>query len=125
MNLFVGFRAVFETPREGKVQLSVAGATLYRIYLNGKFFAWGPARGPHDYFRVDSWEITPLLSEGRNLICIEVAGYNVASYYVINQPSFLQAEVASNSSVLASTGGSGSQFESTILSERVQKVQRY
>ena len=51
MNLFVGFRAVFEAPREGQVHLSVAGATLYRIYLNGKFFGWGPARGPHDYFQ--------------------------------------------------------------------------
>jgi alpha-L-rhamnosidase len=125
MNLFVGFRAVFETPRRGKADLRVAGATLYRIYLNGKFFAWGPARGPHDYFRVDSWEITPLLREGRNLLCIEVAGYNVNSYYVLNQPSFLMAEVTSDSSVLASTGGAGNQFEATIVSERVQKVQRY
>ena len=125
MNLFVGFRAVFETPREGDVHLRVAGATLYRIYLNGRFFASGPARGPHDYFRVDSWEITPLLNEGSNLLCIEVAGYNVNSYYVLNQPSFLQAEVESNSHVLTSTGGDGNQFEATILSERVQKVQRY
>src|SRR5579863_21236 len=125
MNLFVGFRAVFETPREGKAKLRVAGATLYRIYLNGEFFAWGPARGPHDCFRVDSWDITLLLSEGRNLLCIEVAGYNVNSYYVLNQPSFLRAEVTSNSSVLASTGGAGNQFKVTILSERVQKVQRY
>jgi alpha-L-rhamnosidase len=125
MNLFVGFRAVFEAPREGKVQLSVAGATLYRIYLNGRFFGWGPARGPHDYFRFDTWDITPLLGEGGNLVCIEVASYNINSYYVLNQPSFLQAEVATNSSVLASTGGAGSQFQATILSERVQKVQRY
>ena len=125
MNLFVGFRAVFEAPRKGNVKLRVAGATLYRIYLNGKFFAWGPARGPHDYFRVDSWEITPLLSDGKNLLCIEVAGYNVNSYYVLNQPSFLMAEVTSNSSVLVSTGGAGVQFKATILSERVQKVQRY
>ena len=125
MNLSVGFRAVFEAPREDKVQLSVAGATLYRIYLNGEFFGWGPARGPHDYFRVDSWDITPPLNEGRNLLSIEVAGYNVNSYYVLNQPSFLQAEVTAKSSVLASTGGSGSQFKATILSERLQKVQRY
>ncbi len=125
MNLFVGFRAVFEAPRQGKVQLSVAGATLYRIYLNGRFFGWGPARGPHDFFRFDSWDITSLLAESRNLLCIEVAGYNVNSYYVLNQPSFLQAEVAEHSMVLASTGGDGNQFQATILSERVQKVQRY
>ena len=59
--------------------------------------------------------------------CIELgfAGYNVNSFYVLNQPSFLQAEVTTGSSVLASTGGTGNAFEATILSERLQKVQRY
>ncbi len=111
MNLFVGFRAVFETPQKGNAKLCVAGATLYRIYLNGKFFAWGPARGPHDYFRVDSWDITPHLGEGTNLLCIEVAGYNVNSYYVL-ESALIPAggEVTSNLSVLASTSGAGSEF---------------
>ena len=125
MNLFVGFRAIFEAPSGQQVQLRVAGSTLYRIYLNGEFFASGPARGPHDHYRVDLWEIAPLLATGKNSVCIEVAGYNVNSFYILNQPSFLQAEVATNSMVLASTGGSGVSFEARILSERVQKVQRY
>ena len=125
MNLFVGFRAIFEAPSGQHVQLRVAGSTLYRIYLNGEFFASGPARGPHDHYRVDLWEIEPLLTTGKNSVCIEVAGYNINSYYILNQPSFLQAEIATDSRVLASTGGSGVSFEAKILSERVQKVQRY
>lgn len=125
MNLFVGFRAAFERPREREVHLRIAGATLYRIYLNGVFLAWGPARGPHGYYRTDLLDIGALLTEGTNILCIEVAGYNVNSYYILNQPSFLQAEVATPSSVLASTGGPGNPFAATILSERVQKVQRY
>ena len=125
MNLFVGFRAIFDAPSGQHVQLRVAGSTLYRIYLNGEFFASGPARGPHDHYRLDLWEIAPLLATGKNSVCIEVAGYNINSYYILNQPSFLQAEVATDSIVLASTGGSGVPFEARILSERVQKVQRY
>ena len=125
MNLFVGFRAIFEAPSGQQVQLRVAGSTLYRVYLNGEFFASGPARGPHDHYRVDLWEIAPLLATGKNSVCIEVAGYNINSYYILNQPSFLQAEVATDSIVLASTGGSGVSFEAKVLSERVQKVQRY
>ena len=125
MNLFVGFRAVFEGSREQEVYLRVAGATLYRIYLNGEFLAWGPARGPYGYFRTDLFNLAPLLADGKNILCVEVAGYNVNSFYVLNQPSFLQAEVTTGASVLASTGGTGNAFEATILSERLQKVQRY
>ena len=125
MNLWVGFRAAFEAPPGKHIDLRMAGSTLYRVYLNGEFYAWGPARGPHDHFRVDLWEITPRLVKGRNFVCVEVAGYNINSYYILNQPSFLQAEVATDSEVLASTGGSGQPFEATILTQRVQKVQRY
>ncbi len=125
MNLWVGFRAAFEAPSGKHIYLRMAGSTLYRVYLNGKFHAWGPARGPKDHFRVDLLDITPLLVKGRNFICVEVAGYNINSYYVLNQPSFLQAEVATDSEVLASTGGGGQPFEATILPQRVQKVQRY
>src|SRR5271156_1572825 len=83
MNLFVGFRAIFEAPPGQHVQLRVAGSTLYRIYLNGEFLASGPARGPHDHYRVDLWEIAPLLATGKNSVCIEVAGYNINSYYIL------------------------------------------
>ena len=125
MNLWVGFRAAFEPPSGKNIYLRMAGSTLYRAYLNGEFFAWGPARGPHDHYRVDLWDITPRLVKGRNSVCVEVAGYNINSYYILNQPSFLQAEVATDSEVLASTGGGGQPFEATLLPQRVQKVQRY
>jgi alpha-L-rhamnosidase len=125
MNLFVGFRAVFNLPPGKQAFLRVAASTLYRTFVNGKFHAWGPARGPHGYYRVDLWEITPLLAKGTNLMAIEVAGYNINSYWILNQPSFLQAEVVTDTEVLASTGGDVRLFEAAILSERVRKVQRY
>jgi alpha-L-rhamnosidase len=125
MNLWVGFRAVFDSPSGKHVYLRMTGCTFYRVYVNGNFHAWGPARGPKDHFRVDLWDITQLLAIGRNSVCVEVAGYNVNSYYVLDQPSFLQAEVTTDSEVLASTAGEGERFEAQILTQRVQKVQRY
>jgi len=124
-NLFVGFRASFEAADQHPVLLRVTGSTVYRIFVNGALRGYGPARGPHDYYRVDEWDLTPDLHSGRNLVALEVAGYNVNSYYLLDQPSFLQAEAVAGTTVLASTAGSGSQFECAILSERVQKVQRY
>ena len=124
-NLTVGFRASFKAPAESPVLLRATGATVYRVFLNGRFLAHGPARGPHGFFRVDEWDLTSKLQPGLNVIAFEVAGYNVNSYSLLDQPSFVQAEVVAGGQVLASTGGKGAPFTCTVLKERVQKVQRY
>jgi alpha-L-rhamnosidase len=124
-NLFVGFRASCEISGQHPVLLRVTGSTIYRIFVNGAFRGYGPARGPHEYYRVDEWDLTPALHAGQNWVALEVAGYNVNSYYLLDQPSFLQAEVVAGENVLASTAGRGHHFEAGILRERLQKVQRY
>ncbi len=124
-NLTVAFRASFDNPTGKKVLLRSAGSTLYRIFLNGKFIGHGPARGPHGWYRVDEIDLTGKLKPGANIVAFEVAGYNVNSFYLLDQPSFLQAELVAGNEVLASTGGSGKPFESGLLADRVQKVQRY
>ncbi len=124
-NLFVGFRAVVEAPADRQVCLRLTASTRYRAWVNGRFCGCGPARAGHGYYRIDEWDITPLLTKGRNVVAIEVAGYNANSYYLLDQPSFLQAEVLVGDRVLAATGSKGLGFEATILDERLQKVQRY
>jgi alpha-L-rhamnosidase len=125
MNLFVGFRATFDHPIKDEATLRIAAATVYRVWVNGEFLACGPARGPHGYYRIDSFDISKMLKPGKNLVAIEVAGYNSNSYALLDQPSFLQAEVVSNMKVLASTAGDGAPFAAQLLNSRVQKVQRY
>ncbi|NLN93141.1 MAG: hypothetical protein GX130_07540 [Candidatus Hydrogenedens sp.] len=125
MNLCLGFRSSFDSPGNGPVQVRITASTLYRLYVNGAFAGHGPARGPRGFYRVDEWDITPLLRAGKNVVAVEVAGYNSNSYYVLDQPSFLQAEVISSNEVLAATGAGDNQFKAHILSERLQKVQRY
>ena len=68
---------------------------------------FGPACGPHGFFRVDEWDITKKLTPGKNLVAIEVAGYNCNSLYLLDQPSFCQAEIVADGRVLASTAGDG------------------
>ena len=123
-NLFVGFRTVVECPSRSDPVLRITASSLYRVYLNGQFVGHGPARGPHGYFRVDEWPLE-CRAAGGNVLAIEVAGYNVNSFYLLDQPAFLQAEVVSNGNVLASTAGQGAGFEAAILKHRLQKVQRY
>ena len=125
LNLTVGFRAVVRQPAAGPTLLRLAGATLYRVFVNGEFAGHGPARAAHGFYRVDEIDLTPRLRPGDNVIAIEVAGYNANSYYLLNQPSFLQAEVVAGDEVLAATAGAGRAFAAKIVTERVTKVQRY
>ena len=123
-NITVGFNASFDRPIRGATCLRVSGSTLYRVFLNGKFIGHGPARGPHGHFRLDVYDLSDRLEPGANRVAIEVAGYNANSYYLLDQPSFLQAEVANEGNVLAATGAATA-FTAEVLPWRVQKVQRY
>ncbi len=124
MNLTLGFRGVFTAGKNDKTQLRIAASTVYRVYLNGKFVGSGPARAGHGYFRVDQYDVTDRVKDGENIVAIEVAGYNVNTYYTTDQPSFLQAEAAVNGNVVLSTGAND-QFEAFEIKERLQKVERY
>ena len=124
-NLFVGFRARFEAAETNATVLRLTASTLYRVFLNGEFVGHGPARAGHGFYRVDEWNLTPQIRKGTNVVAIEVAGYNVNSFYLLDQPSFLQAEVVTGGKVVAWTSDQGGAIEAQLLKERVQKVQRY
>lgn len=141
MNMTLFFTADVQIDDPAGVILRSTGSTIMRIHVNGKFAGYGPARGPHGWFRVDEWDISDKLHQGTNFILIEVAGYNSNSYYLLDQPSFLQAEVVDGKGrVLAATGtdapdpivcptgtaGAPSVFALLdATGRRVQKVQRF
>lgn len=125
MNLFCGFRAVFDVRELCDIHLAVTASSVYRAYLNGEFLMYGPARGPKGMFRVDEISLAKHLQPGRNVLAIEVAGYNVNSYYLLNQPAFCQAEVRMGDTVLAATGIDPAGFQVGVLGHRVQRVARY
>lgn len=125
MNVSAGFRGVFENTKASSAQVRVTASTLYRLFVNGEFVGHGPARGPHGYYRVDEWDISSRLKAGVNVAAIEVAGYNANSYYVLNQPSFVQAEILLDGAAVSATGSGDRPFQGFPIAERMQKVQRY
>ena len=120
-NSFFGFRSVFDARKGDRAVLRITGCSDYRISFNGKHVGWGPARAAKGWFRVD--EIPLDAEDGKNVVAIEVAGYNCNSYCLMDQPPFLQAEIVLGGRIVAATGGAGS-FEAQRL-PRVQKVVRY
>ncbi|MBQ6827346.1 MAG: hypothetical protein IJO46_04965, partial [Thermoguttaceae bacterium] len=133
MNVTLSFGVKFDVAdaeTAKNIVLRSTGSTIMRIHVNGEFAGYGPARGPHGWFRVDEWKIGALLKPGKNSVVIQVAGYNANSYYHLDQPSFLQAEVVDGAgNVLAATSADEKAdvpaFQATYSHARLQKVQRF
>ncbi len=122
MNVTCRFTAAI--PPTPGAMLRMTGSTVYRVFVNGVFMAYGPARGPKGWFRVDEIELTDYLTADENIVLIEVAGYNVNNFYTLDQPSFMQAEIYAGNEILAYTAPVGG-MPCDVVTERVQKVQKY
>ena len=119
-NSFCAIRCHFNGD-SGAAALRVTAAYDYRVRLNGRFVGFGPVRAPEGVFRIDEWKLDAQKDD--NVVEIESAGYNCNSYYFVNQPAFVQAEVLVGGKVVAATG-SGDAFEA-FDAGRVRKVPRF
>lgn len=103
--------------------LHVAAATFYRVFVNDRFVAFGPARTARGYARVD---VLPLAkynaNNDSNVVRIEVVGYNCRSLSTCLQPSFLCAELTKGDAVIACTGRD---FTAAELLQKEQRVERF
>ena len=117
---------VFSAKVSGNAALAlhVAGHTRYQIFVNNRFVAAGPARCGHGWYRAEEYDLTGRLADGENTVAILAAGYNCNSFYLMDQPSFLCAELVRDGKALFATG-TDADFTATAYDERIQKVQRY
>lgn len=120
-NYQAGFICDINALKGEKAYLKITAASLYKIYLNGSFLGYGPARAGHGYVRFDEFDFN--LEKGKNQIFIEVAGYNTKSFYTIKHDSFLMCEINTESGEEYFTGRD---FKGVDLSKvRRQKVTKY
>lgn len=121
MNLTAGFRCIVATTLPmSRVVFNIAMRSIYRIWLDGRFVGYGPARSAHGHVRVDTW--TWDLPPGRHLIALEVQAVNVPAFSTLNEYPFVQAEVQVDDRIVAATGVSG--WEALVPGARVQRVAR-
>ena len=121
MNVTLVFKA--KCTQSSKAVLRITGSSYYNVYINGDFLAVGPARAAHGYFRVD--ELPICLDKANNEIKIIVFGYAANSFYHLDQPSFLCAEIETENGIIAHTDENGTSFSAEEWLGKIQKVQRY
>lgn len=120
VNCRVQFKTVCE--KAENVFLHIATSGVYQLWINGKFVSYGPARAGKNHFRMENIDISSFLTNEKNTVVIEVAGYYCSNFYIMQQDSFLQAEIVSEGKALAQTG---KDFTARINPYYVQKIQRY
>ena len=127
MNVAAAFRLAIDLPEAaGPATLHLAAADSYRLWINGRLAAHGPARTAHGYARVDE---IPLPSQsgkcgpsGRAYIFVEVRSAHVPCFDGIDQNAFFAAEVvAADGRVLATTDDFEAWHDATL----VRRVRRY
>ena len=104
MNAFYGFCATFDAEEGSRPTLRLSAGSIARVWVNGRFAGYGPARAPDGYMRVDEWPLGEFVKKGRNVVAIEVSNPAVNTFYLPEQSGFLSAEVVSDGRILAETG---------------------
>lgn len=124
MNVRVSFHARLEGRRDSLLVTRVAAASAYRVWIDGRFVAHGPARAAHGYARVDEWKVR-LERTGAIDVVIEVTDYGVPTFCEAKGDAFLQAEVETAGKVVVWTDAARGGFLAEHRAEVVQRVERY
>ena len=111
-------RFVAEIPDGTPLTLRLACCSQYRVFVDGTFVCYGPARAGQGFFRVD--EIS--LPRGKQ-VSVTVANYYCKSFEFQKQAAFFCGELTDGKDVIAASGHFG--WVAYSVPERLQRVQRY
>lgn len=113
MNTTLAFSLDLE--RKEAFSMKIAGASFYRIYVDGQFFGFGPQRAAKGYARAEK-----IALEGKRIV-VEVENIGVESFWMIKQSPFFACEIETEK------GGryEAKDFICQLLTDRLRAVQRY
>lgn len=104
---------------EGQGMIYVSAMNLYRLHINGRMAAYGPARAAEDYARYDAIPFS--FEGGRAEIVFEVVNYYMHGFYLPKRPGFFTCAVEVGDRLVYGTAD----FVCHALTDRVTRVQRY
>ena len=94
-NQFVSFEReiIFSTAPRSPVLLHLFADTRFRLWVNERFVAYGPARFVTGYPEYDTYDLVPFLHPGENRVRVEVNYYGCSSFQTMPDglPGFIAA----------------------------------
>ena len=107
-NQFAGFYKEIILNEAQEITIAIAARSYYRLYVNNKMLANGPARTAHGYCRVDEIKLNAC---GGVKIAVEVAAMDKPGKYSNDctlEPGLFAAEIADSSGRVLTATGDGS-----------------
>lgn len=109
---------VYDFQRTEEVLFRLCASNVFRVFLNGTLVAYGPRRSAHGYSNI---QCCRFYVKDKDRLTVEVAGYNVNSYYIVDEPPFFAGELSRSGEVFADARD----FRAFELNDRLRKVQRF
>lgn len=78
-NAFVRFRKVFQWNGE-RTDIRVTADSVYVLFVNGQYVGQGPIRSWPFKRKYDTYDITPYLQPGKNVLAVRVQHYGVGTF---------------------------------------------
>ncbi|MDQ3814218.1 MAG: family 78 glycoside hydrolase catalytic domain, partial [Armatimonadota bacterium] len=91
-NAWVRFRRRFSY-HGGPARLHLTADARYVLYLNGKYLGQGPVRAWPQHWRYDSYDLTPELRHGENVVAVLVNHFGESNFQYIAGPPGLLAQL--------------------------------
>ncbi len=131
-NMQVGFCRLIRGLRKGdRVNAAVAAGTFYRLFINGRFSAHGPARAAEGYLRVDELDVSSYIADGDNFFAFEVCHYGFPfggySNDVAPVDGLLQAEITrpgKSGDVTEVLDATSADWKARVVDSRVRATER-
>ena len=80
-NLHLQFRRPFELAQTpAAASLHISADSRYILYVNGQRLGYGPARAYHFHYEFDTYDLTPHLQAGQNVIAVDVSHFGEATF---------------------------------------------
>ena len=106
VNYLMQARRVFELARKPrKCVIRLTADSRYKLYVNGRYVASGPARGFPSHIPYDELDIAPYLKAGGNVIAASVLCFGRGNYQHISMDAGGFILVGKAGAVDFSTGG--------------------
>ncbi len=85
VNVFMLARKEFclDAVPEGPAVIKITADSRYKLYVNGSYVCYGPARGYPEHYPFDTVDITEYLKKGGNVIAVVVHQYGHGTYQSI------------------------------------------
>ncbi len=105
----------------GSAKVFVTACSQYKLYVNGKFVSYGPARCAKDCYRVDELDVSDFLTESENEVTAFVSNPYVECFHAVKSQGFFFFEARRGEEVLL-TGGEMACTELSCRERRTLRV---